>query len=172
MTSITKCQAVSQFRFADSYCAVWWKEVEFELGQGSPDAKDNASYGSRQYRSSVGIETHPTGRRRWNGNLAVSQFRLLLLYAMLPFDGVHALRRAVSELVRSSSCRARNDGPQCGSVTIRFDLQLAVQFVYSLAHPGQADARFRACFTKPIQTLRRYAAAVVSYFQNYLFKFG
>ena len=101
----------------------------------------------------------------------MSQFRLLLLYAMLPFDVVHALR-TVSELIRSNSCRARNDGPQCGSVTIRFDLQLAVQFVYSLAHPGQADARFRACFTKPIQTLCRYAAAVVSYFQNYLFKFG
>lgn len=101
----------------------------------------------------------------------MSQFRLLLLCAMLPFDGVHALR-TVSELIRSSSCRARNDGAQCGSVTIRFDLQLAAQFVYSLAHPGQADARFRACFTKPIQTLCRYAAAVVSYFQNYLFKFG
>ena len=109
--------------------------------------------------------------RRWNGNLAVSQFRLLLLYAMLPFDGVHALRRTFPALIRLSFCRARNDGAQRGSVTIRFDLQLAVQFVYSLAHSAQADARFRACFTKPIQTLRRYAAAVVSYFQNYLFQF-
>jgi hypothetical protein len=76
----------------------------------------------------VGIETHPTGRRGWNGSLAVSQFRLLLLYTVRPFDGLHALL-TVSELMRSSSCRARNDGPQRGSVTVRFNLQLAVEFV-------------------------------------------
>jgi hypothetical protein len=93
----------------------------------------------------------------------------LLLYAVPPFDGLHALL-TVSELIRSSSCRARNDCPQRGSVTVRFNLQLAVEFVYSLAHPGQAD--FRACFKKPIQTLCRYAASVVSYFQNYLFRFA
>src|ERR1700687_2455314 len=40
------------------------KEVEFELGQGSPDARDKASYGSGQYRSCVGIETHRTGRKK------------------------------------------------------------------------------------------------------------
>jgi hypothetical protein len=33
-TYITRRQAVGQFRFADSYCPVWWKEAEFELGQG------------------------------------------------------------------------------------------------------------------------------------------
>jgi hypothetical protein len=34
VTYTTKRQAVGQFRFADSYCAVWWKEAEFELDQG------------------------------------------------------------------------------------------------------------------------------------------
>lgn len=79
---------------------------------------------------------------------------------------------APSMLIRSSSCRARYNGPQRRPVTIGIYFQLPVQFVHSLLHSGQADARFRARFTKPIQTLCRYATAIVSYFQNYLFKFG
>src|ERR1700687_1343554 len=55
-------------------------------------------------------------------------------------------------------------------MTMRFYFQFAVQFVHALAHSGQADARFCACFTKSIQTLRRYAASIISYFQNYLFQ--
>jgi len=55
-------------------------------------------------------------------------------------------------------------------MTIRFYFQFAVQFVHALAHSGQADARFCACFTKSIQTLRRYAASIILYFQSYLLK--
>jgi hypothetical protein len=55
-------------------------------------------------------------------------------------------------------------------MTIGVYFQLAVQFVHSLLHSGQADASFRARFTKPIQTLCRYATAIVSYFQNHRFK--
>jgi hypothetical protein len=52
-------------------------------------------------------------------------------------------------------------------VTIGVYFQLAVQFMHSLVHSGQADASFRARFTKPIQTLCPYATAIVSYFQNH-----
>jgi hypothetical protein len=55
-------------------------------------------------------------------------------------------------------------------MTIRFYFQFAVQFVHTLAHSGQAYARFCACFTKAIQTVRRYTASIITYFQNYRFK--
>jgi hypothetical protein len=77
---------------------------------------------------------------------------------------------AITEPTGSSYGRGWDDRPHCSSMTIRFYFQLAVQFVHALAHSGQADARFCACFTKSIQPLRRYAAAIISYFQNYLFK--
>jgi hypothetical protein len=48
-------------------------------------------------------------------------------------------------------------------MTIRFYFEFAIQFVHSLAHSRQTDARFRAGLTKPKQTLRGYAASVVSY---------
>jgi hypothetical protein len=52
---------------------------------------------------------------------------------------------------------------------MRFDFQFAVQFMHTLAHSSQTDARFCACSTKAIQTLRGYAASIISYFQNYTF---
>jgi hypothetical protein len=57
-------------------------------------------------------------------------------------------------------------------MTIRFYFQFAVQFVHTLAHSGQADPRFRACFAKSSQPLRRNTGSIISYFQNYLFQLG
>jgi len=48
-------------------------------------------------------------------------------------------------------------------MTIRFHFQLPVQFVHSLTHSGQANARLSAGFTESNQTLRRYAAPIISY---------
>jgi hypothetical protein len=49
-------------------------------------------------------------------------------------------------------------------MTIRFHFQLPVQFVHSLTHSGQTNACLSAGFTESNQTLRRYAASVISYF--------
>src|ERR1700722_12565421 len=57
-------------------------------------------------------------------------------------------------------------------MTIRFYFEFAVQFFHTLAHSGQADPRFRSCFTKSSHPVRWYTGTIISYFQNYLFQVG
>jgi hypothetical protein len=52
---------------------------------------------------------------------------------------------------------------------MRVYLQFTVQFMHTFAHSSQTDARFCARSTKVTQPLRRYAASIISYFENYLF---
>ena len=41
--------------------------------------------------------------------------------------------------------------------------------MHTFVHSSQTDVRFCARSTKVIRSLRRYAASIISYFQNYLF---
>jgi hypothetical protein len=44
-------------------------------------------------------------------------------------------------------------------MTIGFHFQFPIQFVHSLTHSGQTNARLSTSFTKSDQTLRRSAAS-------------
>ncbi|MGA7401203.1 MAG: hypothetical protein WBW38_14345 [Candidatus Sulfotelmatobacter sp.] len=76
----------------------------------------------------------------------------------------------ITELTGCSYRREWDYRSHRSSVTIRLYFQFSVQFIHALAHSGQADAGFCACFTKSIQTLRWYAASIIFYFQSYLLK--
>jgi hypothetical protein len=61
-----------------------------------------------------------------------------------------------------------NDRPHASAFVVRLYFQPAVHFQQSLPHAGQADSGFRACLTKPLQTVGWYAAPGIPNLENQL----